>query len=98
MTGTAGDAGGTWRSAVTLKPTFTDATSGVAGRLVSIDGGPATALSGGSVVVEPDGAHVVAFTATDAAGNQSTTSRSFVIDTVAPGRDDRRAEGRGRPP
>ena len=84
LNGTAGDAGGTWRSAVTLKPTFTDATSGVAGRLVSIDGGPAGALSGGSVTVEPDGAHVVAFTATDAAGNQSTASRSFVIDTVAP--------------
>ncbi len=84
LNGTAGDAAGTWRSAVTLKPTFTDATSGMAGRLVSIDGGPAGALSGGSVTVEPDGAHVVAFTATDAAGNQSTASRSFVIDTVAP--------------
>jgi flagellar hook assembly protein FlgD len=84
MTGPAGDVGGRWRGAVTLKPTFSDATSGVAGRLVSIDGGPVTALSGGSVVVEPDGAHVVAFTGTDAAGNQSTTSRSFVIDTVAP--------------
>jgi flagellar hook assembly protein FlgD len=84
LTGTAGDAGGTWRSAVTLKPTFTDAISGMAGRLVSIDGGPATALSGGSVVVEPDGAHVVTFTGIDAAGNQATASRSFVIDTAPP--------------
>lgn len=84
MNGTAGDLGSTWRSEVTLKPTFADATSGVAGRLVAIDGKPAKALSSGSVVIKKDGGHVVAFTATDAAGNQATTSRSFRIDSVAP--------------
>ena len=51
---------------------------------MSVDGGPATALSGESVVVKPDGTHVVAFTATDVAGNQATVRRSFAIDTVAP--------------
>ncbi len=84
MSGTAGDATATWRGPVTLKPTFTDATSGVAGKLVAIDGKEAKALTTGSVVIEKDGNHVVAFTATDAAGNQATTSRAFRIDTVAP--------------
>ncbi len=84
MSGTAGDVAGIWRGAVTLKPSFADGGSGVAGRLVSVDGGPATALSGESVVVKPDGTHVVAFTATDVAGNQATVRRSFTIDTVAP--------------
>ena len=84
MNGTAGDAVSSWRSEVTLKPNFADATSGVAGKLVSIDGKPAKALAAGSVVIKKDGGHVVAFTATDAAGNQATTSRSFRIDTVAP--------------
>ena len=84
LNGTAGDAAATWRSEVTLKPAFADATSGVAGKLVAIDGKPAKALDSGSVVIRKDGGHVVAFTATDAAGNQATTSRSFRIDTVAP--------------
>ncbi len=84
MNGTAGDAASTWRSEVTLKPAFADATSGVVGKLVAIDGKAAKALTSGSVVIKKDGGHVVAFTATDAAGNQATTSRSFRIDTVAP--------------
>ena len=84
MNGTAGDAPSSWRSDVTLKPAFSDATSGVAGKLVAIDGKPAKALTQSSVVIEKNGSHVVAFTATDAAGNQATTSRSFRIDTVAP--------------
>ena len=84
LNGTAGDAASTWRSEVTLRPAFADATSGVAGKLVSIDGKPAKALDAGSVVIRKDGGHVVKFTATDAAGNQATTSRTFRIDTVAP--------------
>ena len=84
MNGTAGDAASTWRSEVTLRPTFTDATSGVARRLVAIDGKAAKPLTSGSVVIEKNGAHVIAFTATDAAGNRTTTSRSFRIDTVEP--------------
>ena len=84
MNGTAGDAPSSWRSDVTLKPAFSDATSGVAGKLVAIDGKPAKALTQSSVVIEKDGSHVVAFTATDAAGNQATTSRTFRIDTVSP--------------
>ena len=82
--GPAGDAPGTWRGPVTLKPTMSDATSGVAGKLVSIDGGAATALTTAAVEVAKDGSHVVAFTATDAAGNQSTTTVSLRIDSVAP--------------
>ena len=84
LTGKAGDAASTWRGPVTLKPAFTDATSGIAGKLVSIDGKPAKALKHPTVVVERDGSHTVAFTATDAAGNQATTTRAFRIDTVAP--------------
>jgi flagellar hook assembly protein FlgD len=82
--GPAGDAPGTWRGPVTLKPTISDATSGVAGKLVSIDGGAAKALTTATVEIAKDGGHVVAFTATDAAGNQSTTSVSLRIDSVAP--------------
>ncbi len=82
--GPAGDAPRTWRGPVTLKPTISDATSGVAGRLVSIDGGPAKALTTATVEVAKDGSHVVAFTGTDVAGNQSTTSVPLRIDSVAP--------------
>ena len=84
LTGKAGDAASTWRGPVTLKPAFADATSGVAGRSVSLDGKPAKALTASTVVVERDGSHTVTFAATDAAGNRATTTRAFRIDTVAP--------------
>jgi hypothetical protein len=69
LTGKAGDAASTWRGPVTLKPAFADATSGVAGRSVSLDGRPAKALTASTVVVERDGSHIT-FAATDAAGNR----------------------------
>ncbi len=84
LAGKAGDAASTWRGPVTLKPAFADATSGVAGRSVSLDGKPAKALTASTVVVERDGSHTVTFAATDAAGNRATTTRAFRIDTVAP--------------
>jgi flagellar hook assembly protein FlgD len=83
-TGKAGDIAGSWRSAVTLTPTIADATSGVAGRLVSVDGAPAKPMKAAKVVVARDGTHLVAFTATDAAGNHATEQETFLIDTVAP--------------
>ncbi|HEU0243588.1 MAG TPA: FlgD immunoglobulin-like domain containing protein, partial [Candidatus Limnocylindrales bacterium] len=82
--GSAGDVAGLWRGPVTVTPTFTDATSGVAARTVSVDGADPVALSGASVVVDGEGAHTVTFGATDAAGNTSSRTESFTIDTVAP--------------
>ena len=69
---------------MTLTPTIADATSGVAGKLVSVDGAPAAPLTTAKVTVGGDGTHVVAFSATDVAGNESTARRTFTIDTVAP--------------
>ncbi len=84
LAGTAGNATATWRGPVTLTPTIADATSGVAGKLVSVDGAPAAPLTTAKVTVAGDGTHVVAFSATDVAGNKSTARRTFTIDTVAP--------------
>ena len=84
MTGKAGDVAATWRGPVTLKPAIADATSGVATKLVRIDGKAAKALKAATVAVDGDGTHTVTFSATDAAGNQSSTTRTFRIDTTAP--------------
>ncbi len=84
LSGTKGDASGTWRGPVTVTPTFTDATSGVAARRVAVDGAEGEALTTTSVVVEGEGAHVVTFATRDNAGNRSSTKVEFVIDTVAP--------------
>ena len=84
MTGKAGDVVATWRGPVTLKPAIADATSGVATKLVRIDGKAAKALKAATVAVDGDGTHTVTFSATDAAGNQSSTTRTFRIDTIAP--------------
>ena len=73
---TAGDSAGMFRGPVTVKPTFTDATSGVASRTVSVDGADPVALTGASVVVDGDGAHTVTFRAKDQAGNASRSRRS----------------------
>lgn len=82
--GTAGAAAGTWRSAVTLAPTVKDAVSGVASKTVTVDGGEAAALDADPVVVDGDGTHTVKVAAKDAAGNASTATLTFTIDTTAP--------------
>jgi flagellar hook assembly protein FlgD len=82
--GDAGPSAGMFRSAVTVKPTFDDASSGVASKTVAIDGGETTALATSSVVVDGEGKHTVVFGAKDAAGNAMTKSFSFTIDTTAP--------------
>ena len=64
----------------------TDATSGVAGYRVSVDGNaPTTVTSPSATLAVADGTHTVAVTAVDRAGNASgTTSTSFVRDATAP--------------
>jgi flagellar hook assembly protein FlgD len=84
LTGTAGAAAGTWRSAVTVTPAIKDNASGVAARSISIDGASAVALGADPVVVKGDGAHTVVVRAKDVAGNASSAKVSFVIDTTAP--------------
>ena len=82
--GKAGPTAGMWRSAVTVKPTFADASSGVASKTVAIDGGEAQPLTASSVVVDGEGKHTVTFGAKDVAGNVMTKSFSFTIDSTAP--------------
>lgn len=82
--GTKGDAAGTWRGPVTVTPTFADATSGVASKTVAIDGGDPVAVATASFVVQGDGGHSVRFAMRDAAGNTSSKTFTFLIDTVAP--------------
>ncbi|HEY4190478.1 MAG TPA: FlgD immunoglobulin-like domain containing protein [Candidatus Limnocylindrales bacterium] len=83
LAGKAGDAAATWRGPVTVTPAIGDATSGIAAKLVSIDGRAAKALKG-PVVVAADGTHTVTVTATDVAGNRAASTKTFRIDTVAP--------------
>ncbi|HVL33415.1 MAG TPA: hypothetical protein VM600_07530 [Actinomycetota bacterium] len=77
--GTPGSAG--WcRSSVTVVGSATDAVSGVASLACTIDG----ASSPCSTNVADQGTHVASTTATDVAGNSSTASSTFKIDSIAP--------------
>ncbi len=83
------------RSEVTITGTATDAQTGVASLVVSIDGGP-----GLSVAYNPsgsfsytttlpldgsaDGSHTLAFKATDAAGNSTVADVTFKLATQSP--------------
>ena len=54
---------------------------------VTIDGVPANFVGNtwsGSIDAAPDGTHTVTVVATDSAGNQTTQTRGFVLDTTAP--------------
>jgi flagellar hook assembly protein FlgD len=84
LKGTSSLVAGTWRSAVAITPTIADATAGVAGKSVSIDGAPATALGASPVTVSKDGVHTLVFAATDAAGNRTSATVTLTIDTTAP--------------
>lgn len=87
LSGTAGLAAGTWRGPVTVTPKIADATSGVGAKSVSVDGATAVALGTATVVVGGDGPHTVRVAATDLAGNTTSSTSSFTIDTVAPSID-----------
>ncbi|GAB3881743.1 hypothetical protein GCM10029964_038320 [Kibdelosporangium lantanae] len=68
--------------AVSVALTATDPTSGVAKTEFSVDNGPWTAYT--DPVAIADGAHVVAYRATDAAGNTSTGTLPVNKDATAP--------------
>ena len=84
LAGIEGEAATTWRGPVTVTAATGDATSGVASRTVSVDGGPAVALTGASVEVSGDGPHAITVTVTDVAGNRASASAMFAIDATAP--------------
>jgi hypothetical protein len=70
-------------SRVTVFLNASDATSGVAGLVYRVDGGPWTTYSGPFLLA--DGVHLVEYYATDVAGLvESTKSRTVAIDTVPP--------------
>jgi hypothetical protein len=63
--------------------TASDSTSGVASVSYRLDGGPATAYAR-PFVVSGDGTHTVVVTATDNAGNVSTATQTFTVETIRP--------------
>jgi len=82
ITGTAGS--GVWYTSATVTGTESgsDALSGIGSRQYQIDGG--AWQSGGSATVTGEGAHTINWQVTDVAGNTSTDSQSFSIDSVEP--------------
>jgi flagellar hook assembly protein FlgD len=84
LAGTAGAVAGTWRSAVTIKPSIKDNASGVATKSVRVDGAAGVPLGTDPVVVAGDGPHTVTVRSKDAAGNVGTATVSFTIDTTKP--------------
>ena len=84
LKGTVGVTAGTWRGPVSVAPTVSDASSGVAARTISVDGASAAAVGKTPVVVKGDGPHTVVVAARDAAGNARTATVAFTIDSVAP--------------
>ncbi len=84
LSGTAGLAAATWRSAVTIKPKFADGTSGIATRTAVVDGAAPVQIGSTPLVVGGDGAHTVVVRASDLAGNESALTSSFTIDTTPP--------------
>jgi flagellar hook assembly protein FlgD len=84
LSGKAGDAAGTWRGPVTIKRSVSDAASGMATVKVVVDDGATKSFGTGALTVTGDGEHTVKVTATDVAGNRSTSSSTFLIDATAP--------------
>jgi hypothetical protein len=84
LAGTAGT-GGWYTSAVSVTLNQNDATSGVAQTLYSLDGGSTWQTYSSPFVVSAQGSSSVQFYSTDVAGNvQSTQTRTFKIDSIAP--------------
>jgi hypothetical protein len=72
------------QSSVTFTLSATDATSGVAARFYTVDGGAAQTY-GGTVTVSGQGAHAVTYWSTDNAGNvESVKTAQIKLDNVAP--------------
>jgi hypothetical protein len=66
-------------------PTFTFSVSGATTTTCSVDGGAASACqSPFTPSALTNGSHSVSISATDAAGNVTSVSRGFIIDTLAP--------------
>jgi large repetitive protein len=66
-------------------PTFTFTVSGATAITCSIDAGaPAACVGSFTTSALTNGTHTVAISATDAAGNVTSASRGFTIDTLAP--------------
>jgi hypothetical protein len=65
--------------------TGSDALSGVAATLYTIDGGSAQTYTGAPIVIATDGSHLVTYWSVDAAGNTEAAHTSYVnIDASAP--------------
>ena len=72
------------RSSVTFTLAATDATSGVASTVYTVDGGAPTTY-GGAVTLATQGDHTITFRSTDTAGNvESTKSVHIKLDDVGP--------------
>ena len=72
------------QSSVTFTLAATDATSGVANRFYTIDGGSQQTYSG-TVTVSTQGDHTVTYWSVDNAGNTETTNTTHIkLDNVAP--------------
>ena len=95
ITVTAPDSNATLTASPTITGSVSDALSGVATLEAQVDGGAATAVAvdasghfsfpaGLAVDGSADGPHTVELIAADRAGNVTTTSLSFTLDTQAP--------------
>ncbi len=72
------------QSSVTFTLAGSDATSGVAGRYYTVDGG-AQQTYGGTITVNTQGDHTVTYWSVDNAGNTETTNTTHIkLDNVAP--------------
>jgi hypothetical protein len=78
LSGTAGE-NGWYVSPVTVSASGSDATSGLANVVLTVDGAPVA-----SPITLDDGVHAVSATATDNAGNTSTLERTIYVDTMPP--------------
>ncbi len=69
-----------WASVITVTPTGSDATSGVASMLLSTDGG----ITWQPSITLPEGVYNLIAQVTDNAGNVSTSSITLSVDTTTP--------------
>lgn len=82
VSGTTGN-GGWYTSSVTVAVTCSDATSGVASRAYTVNGGPSTPYSA-PFTVATQGTNTVVVTCRDNAGNSASATETIMIDSQAP--------------